>query len=60
MRTGQLASKTRSAEWALATLPAEWSPLISHALQWGDGDEIESVEHTVAFMGYVIELCRMA
>jgi len=58
MRKGELASKTQAANWAIATLPAEWSSLIDHALQWGDGDDIESIDQTAAFMRYVIELCR--
>ena len=59
MRMGELASKTKGARWGMATLPAEWSFLIDQALQWGDGDDIESIDRTAAFMRYVIELCRM-
>lgn len=60
VREGALASKTQAAEWAVATLPTEWSSLINHALQWGAGDEIESIDQTAAFMDYVIELCRIS
>jgi hypothetical protein len=60
MRTGQMASKSTTAEWALAALPVEWSPLITHAIGWRDGDRIESIERTTAFMRTVIELCRGA
>lgn len=59
-RLGELATKSRAAEWAMATLPKEWSPLIKRALQWGDGDEIDSIEQTAAFMRTVIALCRAA
>jgi predicted nucleotidyltransferase len=58
MRKGELATKSTAARWAIASLPAEWSSLIEHALQWGDGDDIESIERTVAFMNYLIALCR--
>jgi predicted nucleotidyltransferase len=58
VRTGELATKSEAANWAMATLPAEWSSLISHALCWGDGDEIDSIQHTAAFIRYVIALCR--
>jgi len=60
MRKGELASKTRAAKCAMATLPAEWSSLIDHAQQWGAGDNIESIDQTAAFMRTVIELCRMS
>ena len=58
VKKGKLASKSKAANWALAFLPAEWSSPISHALQWRDGDDIESIERTVAFMHDVIDLCH--
>jgi predicted nucleotidyltransferase len=58
MRESELGTKSAAAKWAIASLPAEWSSLIGHALRWGDGDDIESIERTLAFMTYVIELCR--
>jgi hypothetical protein len=58
MRLGELASKSQAAKWAMETLPAEWSALINHALQWGDGDDIDSIERTAAFMRTIIALCR--
>jgi hypothetical protein len=60
MRRGELASKTQAAKWALTTLPAEWASLINHALGWGDGDDIESIDQTAAFMRYAIEQCRLS
>ncbi|KPL07291.1 hypothetical protein AMJ86_04840 [bacterium SM23_57] len=56
--SGELASKSKAATWALGVLPAEWVPLINHALAWHDGDDFESVERTTEFMQYIIELCR--
>jgi hypothetical protein len=56
--TGQLASKAEAANWALENLAAEWAALIQHARAWGDGDDIDSIEQTAAFMEYVIRLCR--
>jgi hypothetical protein len=55
---GELASKEGAAHWALETQPAEWSSLIEHALAWGDGDDIESIDRTVAYMEYAIRFCR--
>lgn len=55
---GELVSKERAALWALETLPQEWSSLIRRALEWGDGDEIESIDRTTALMQHVIGLCR--
>ena len=56
--TGEQASKSAAADWALDALPAEWSPLISHALAWSYGDEIESIDRTTDLMHYAIGLCR--
>lgn len=56
--TGEQASKSEAANWALAVLPAEWSPLIESALAWGYDDEIESIDRTIDFMQYAIGLCR--
>jgi hypothetical protein len=58
LKMGDLTSKSKAAQWARITLPDEWSSLIDHALEWGDGDDIESIERTTAFMQYVIGLCR--
>ena len=56
--SGELASKSQAANWTLGLLPAEWSSLINHALKWGYGDDIESIDRTTEFMQYVIGLCR--
>lgn len=52
--TGELASKSKAANWALESLPDDWSSLINHALAWRDGDDIVSIERTKAFMQVVI------
>lgn len=57
VQKGELASKATAAKWARAALPATWSPLINHALQWREGNPIESIEHTMAFMRDVIAQC---
>ncbi len=58
LTTGELASKAKAANWAMASLPSEWCSLINHALGWGEGDHIESIDRTTEFMEYVIDLCR--
>ena len=58
LNTGTLASKSDAANWAIEMLDEDWVRLIRQALKWGEGDEIESIEQTIAFMRYAIDMCR--
>ncbi|MFW6070318.1 MAG: aminoglycoside adenylyltransferase domain-containing protein [bacterium] len=58
LRTGQLASKSRAAAWAVDVLPEEWHDLIARAQRWRDGEPIAGVERTLAFMRYVVAESR--
>ncbi|HEV2405519.1 MAG TPA: aminoglycoside adenylyltransferase domain-containing protein [Ktedonobacterales bacterium] len=44
LKTGELASKARSAQWATSHWP-EWSPLIERALNWRSAPRGEPVDH---------------
>ncbi|NIS83394.1 MAG: DUF4111 domain-containing protein [Anaerolineales bacterium] len=58
LTTGELVSKEKAASWAMESLASGFYALIDHALGWGEGDPIESIDRTTEFIKYVIELCR--
>jgi hypothetical protein len=58
LSTGLLVSKSEAVTWAVASLAEEWIGLIQQAIKWGEGDGTESIEETLNFLHYAIDLCR--
>lgn len=54
LETGAAVSKSEAAEWALASLPQEWSPLIRHAKAWRSGEETGNVDVTKELIRHVV------
>lgn len=52
---GEIASKSDSARWAMATLDQEWAGLIGRALTWQHGQETDGIESTLDFIRFTIE-----
>lgn len=58
IREGELASKEVAAIWAIERLPGKWEPLIQEAMRWRDGDQIGSIDETIAFMELAIQMIK--
>jgi hypothetical protein len=54
LQYGRVASKTESARWAQQDLGERWAGLIERALAWPQGEQLDEMEETLAFMRAVL------
>jgi hypothetical protein len=54
LRHGRVASKTDSAQWAQRTFGERWISLIDRALAWPEGEQVDEITETIAFMQFCI------
>ncbi len=52
---GDVTSKPQAARWAQSALPAQWHPLIHHALRWPHPPQPDALDETLALIRYVLE-----
>ncbi|MCA9961007.1 MAG: DUF4111 domain-containing protein [Anaerolineales bacterium] len=49
---GEVASKPVSAQWAMAAIEPQWTPLITRALAWPQAPQPDELAATIAFIRY--------
>jgi hypothetical protein len=52
--TGDITTKHKSAEWALALVNGKWSDLIQQAMDWHYGIPAGDIPQTQKFMRYIM------
>jgi hypothetical protein len=55
LHSGEIVSKPVAARWAQQALGPRWQALIQRALDWQPGQELNSLEETVAYIHYTLE-----
>jgi len=59
LQHGHVASKTDSARWAQKTFGECWLELIDRALAWPEGDQVDEMTETLAFMQFCLTSWRV-
>jgi hypothetical protein len=58
LATGINGTKVEAAQWAMATLPARWKPLIAWASDWRPGDAGGHRVETLEFIRYTVDAAQ--
>lgn len=53
-----IVSKPAAARWAQKALDAPWAMLIERALAWRPGNQLDSLNETLAFIRYTLQTCQ--
>ncbi len=59
MQFGDIASKSKAAEYAKRTLDKKWIPLVDGALLWENGMSFHKLTETVDFMSYILTTLKV-
>lgn len=55
LETGDIVSKTKAAQWVISKYNAAWSDLVTKAIAWEPGLELNKLEETQQFIKFVLD-----